>query len=101
MPRTVTRRCVRFLDDKHGYAAIGTDWSMGTGEALYLYWTHHGGKTWTEYPLPTVDGEMLGAVAFADETRCINDAARFTSDGYLVTYFTEDCGKAFKKLELP
>lgn len=102
MPRTVTRRCVRFLDDKHGYAAIGTDWSMGTGEALYLYWTHDGGKTWTEYPLPTVDGEMLGAVAFADEKHGVLTMQRVSpTDGYLVTYFTEDCGKTFKKLELP
>lgn len=102
MPRTVTRRCVRFLDKKNGYAAIGTDWSMGTGEALYLYWTHDGGKTWDEYPLPTVDGEMLGAIAFADEKNGIVTMQRMTpEDPWLVTYFTEDCGKTFKKLELP
>lgn len=102
MPRTVTRRCVRFLDKKNGYAAIGTDWSMGTGEALYLYWTHDGGKTWDEYPLPTVDGEMLGAIAFADEKHGVVTMQRMTpEDPWLVTYFTEDCGKTFKKLELP
>ena len=102
MPRTVTRRIIRFLDDENGYAALGTDWSMGTGEALFLYWTHDGGQTWEELELPTVDGQMLGGIAFADTQIGILTVERVSAeDPWLVTYYTEDGGKNFETLELP
>ncbi len=102
MPRTVTRRIIRFLDDENGYAALGTDWSMGTGEALFLYWTHDGGQTWEELELPTVDGQMLGGIAFADTQAGILTVERVSAeDPWLVTYYTEDGGKNFETLELP
>ena len=97
MPRTVTRRIIRFLDDENGYAALGTDWSMGTGEALFLYWTHDGGQTWEELELPTVDGQMLGGIAFADTQIGILTVERVSAeDPWLVTYYTEDGGKILK-----
>ncbi len=45
-PRLCTSRIVRFLDPENGYVGLGTDWSMGTGGATYIGWTHDGGATW-------------------------------------------------------
>lgn len=51
-PREVTHRVVGFVDNKFGYVALGTDWTMGTGEGMYLYITHDGGNSWNNIEIP-------------------------------------------------
>ena len=50
--KPVTRRIVRFVDQNFGYVALGTDWSMGSGEIKKAFFTHDGGSTWEEVQLP-------------------------------------------------
>ncbi len=55
-PRLCTSRIVRFLDPENGYVGLGTDWSMGTGGATYIGWTHDGGATWETTPVAVENG---------------------------------------------
>jgi len=40
----VTRRAVGFTSENFGYVALGTDWSMGSGEMKKIYFTNNGRK---------------------------------------------------------
>ncbi len=59
-------RVIRFLDDENWYAALGTDWSMGTGGATYVYWTLDAGETWTCRLLPDTDALLLTGLEYTD-----------------------------------
>lgn len=50
--RDITRRIIGFIDENNGYAALGTEWSMGAGEGKRCYFTTDGWKTWSEKNLP-------------------------------------------------
>ena len=67
-PRLCTSRIVRFLDPENGYVGLGTDWSMGTGGATYIGWTHDGGATWETTPVAVENGWILSGLAFADQS---------------------------------
>ena len=50
--RGITKRAIGFVSESFGYAALGTDWTMSTGESKRCYLTFDGGDTWTQKPLP-------------------------------------------------
>ena len=102
MPRLCTRRIVRFLDSENGYVGLGTDWTMGTGGATYVYWTHDGGETWTPSAELYEEGMMLDGLAFSDPSYGV--ASLQTVNGgeqYPALRVTTDGGASFSELVLP
>ena len=53
-PKTITKRVVRFVDQNFGYVALGTDYSMGTGEEKALFITNDSGNSWEKIGLPEI-----------------------------------------------
>lgn len=102
MPRLCTRRIVRFLDRENGYAGLGTDWTMGTGGAVYVYWTHDGGATWTSSTSLYEDSMMLDGLAFADTSNGVASLQTVNGDEqYPALRVTTDGGASFTELVLP
>lgn len=102
MPRLCTRRIIRFLDEENGYAGLGTDWTMGTGGATYLYWTHDGGRNWTVSSSLYEDGLMLDGLAFSDTENGIASLQTVNGDEqWPVLRATKDGGQTFLELTLP
>lgn len=50
--RDITKRVVGFTSQNFGYVALGTDYSMGSGEMKKIYFTYDGASTWNEVNLP-------------------------------------------------
>lgn len=50
--KPITHRIVGFKDQNFGYVALGTDWTMGSGELKSAYYTKNGGKSWKKMKLP-------------------------------------------------
>lgn len=100
--RSITKRAVGFVTSEFGYAALGTDWSMGAGENKMCYFTFDGGQTWTEKPLPLAGmNRTLNDIAMANEK-----AGAVALDGGADVYFpllyvTEDTGDNWTEIELP
>lgn len=102
MPRLCTRRIVRFLDSRNGYAGLGTDWTMGTGGAVYVYWTHDGGETWISSTSLYEEGMMLDGLAFADISNGVASLQTVNGDEqYPALRVTTDGGVSFTELFLP
>lgn len=45
-------RNIGFTSNNFGYVALGTRWTMGTGEAKKIFFTYDGGKNWKEINAP-------------------------------------------------
>ena len=52
MYKDITHRIVGFNDQNFGYVALGTDWTMGSGEFKKAYLTKNSGKDWESIDLP-------------------------------------------------
>lgn len=101
-PRGCIARVIRFLDDGNWYAALGTDWSMGTGGATYVYWTHDAGETWTCRLLPDTDALLLTGLEYTDTMNgMLTMEGAFGGDTWPHVYITEDGGENFKEIEFP
>lgn len=50
--KTYTRRVVGFISENFGYVALGTEWSMGSGEEKKIFFTYDGGENWIEIEAP-------------------------------------------------
>lgn len=101
-PRLTRARVIRFLDSENWYAALGTDWSMGTGGVTYVYWTHDGGKTWTHQAVPDTDALLLTGLEYADtENGMLTMESAFGQDTWPHVYITADGGAAFTEIEFP
>ncbi len=50
--KDITRRIVGFTDQNFGYVALGTDWTMGSGEIKKAYITKNSGNDWETIELP-------------------------------------------------
>ena len=62
-------RAVRFFDALNGYAAIGTDWSMGRGGMRLWCVTHDGGRHWEvldSITFPGTESDCLSGISFTD-----------------------------------
>lgn len=102
MPRLCTRRIVRFLDSENGYAGLGTDWTMGSGGATYVYWTHDGGETWTSSTELYEEAMMLDGLAFSDTSHGVASLQTVNGDEqYPALRVTTDGGASFTELVLP
>lgn len=99
--KDVTRRVVGFSTAKDGYAAIGTDWTMGTGETKAAYYTHDGGVTWEMKELPYTGTSMtLTGMEFYNASVGALSLMSI-SDDVPTIYMTKDGGDTFTEIELP
>jgi len=101
-PRLCTSRIVRFLDPENGYVGLGTDWSMGTGGATYIGWTHDGGATWETTPVAVENGWILSGLAFADQSAgMLTMDEQFGENSWPHVLVTENGGASLAEIELP
>lgn len=100
--REITHRVVGFVTPDFGYAALGTDWSMGAGESKAAYITTDGGRTWTEQALPEVcTSKTLLDLYMATETVGVLSLSEGV-DGYLpVIYVTDNAMQDWIGISLP
>ncbi|SCJ38488.1 Uncharacterized protein related to plant photosystem II stability/assembly factor [Anaerotruncus sp. 2789STDY5834896] len=100
--RSINKRAVGFVSSSFGWAALGTDWSMGGGEHKACYFTRDGGQSWEEKALPmqgssrylrdmAMATEQVGAVAL--------DAGNDVY--YPLLFVTDDTGDSWAQIELP
>lgn len=100
--RAVTKRAIGFVSPRFGYAALGTDWSMGSGEHKLCYFSYDGGQTWTSKELPlTMTSSTLEDMAMADEQHGVIAFSSGLDGSYPVLYATADTGDAWNPIELP
>lgn len=96
--RDITRRFVGFLTPKFGWAALGTDWSMGAGEGKRCYFTADGGKTWAEKALPLQNSpRTLTGFAMADEK---NGVMALDAESFPLLYATADSGASWQEADI-
>lgn len=101
-PRNCIARVIRFLDEENWYAGLGTDWSMGTGGATIVYWTHDAGQTWESYPVDGTDSLILTGLAYTDLTNGImTKEDPFGNESWPHVYITADGGASFTEIEFP
>jgi hypothetical protein len=100
--REITKRAVGFIDPSFGYAALGTDWSMGGGENKMCYFTADGGDTWTEKPLPMQGtSKALIDIYMADEKTGVVSLDGGSDVYFPLTFITENTGDEWTQIELP
>ncbi|MCL2344098.1 MAG: hypothetical protein FWC62_09445 [Firmicutes bacterium] len=96
-------RVIGFSSETEGWAAFGSAWSMGHGEAKIAYYTHDGGFTWEKKDLPLDNSSnTLTGMAFIDSKNgvlSLND----TSFGAAVPIllYTTDGGDTWTETSLP
>ena len=101
-PRFCKSRIVRFLDPENGYVGLGTDWSMGTGGATFVGWTHDGGTTWKTTSIPMEGGLILSGLAFADmQNGMLTMDSQFGDNSWPRVFVTNDAGNQFREIEMP
>ncbi len=95
--RDFTRRMVGFVDGQNGYAALGTDWSPGGGEAKFAFYTSDGGKTWEmggELPEQGKPLALTGMCFLTKEVGVLSLARKGEFD-MPVIYVTKDAGETW------
>lgn len=101
-PREVNRRIVGFTSKTDGYVALGTDWSMGTGEGKYCYFTRDGGSTWHKKELPNNGtSSTLADMCFMDSNKGIVSLNANSNGSEYKFFCTEDGAKSWKEIEIP
>ncbi|WP_303202022.1 WD40/YVTN/BNR-like repeat-containing protein [Raoultibacter timonensis] len=100
--RAVTKRAIGFVSPQFGYAALGTDWSMGAGEHKMCYFTFDGGQTWSAKGLPlTMTSSTLEDMAMVDERQGVVALSSGLDGSYPLLYATADTGDTWNSIELP
>lgn len=101
-PREVNRRIIGFTSNIDGYAALGTDWSMGTGEGKYCYFTNDGGMTWDKKELPSNGtSNTLADMCFIDTKRGIVSLNADLNGSEYKYFCTEDGAQSWKEIMVP
>lgn len=100
--RPITKRAVGFVTAQFGYAALGTDWSMGGGEHKMCYFTSDGGQSWTDQALPlTPSSSTLMDMAMADEHNGMVALDAGMDKYFPLLYVTADTGSTWQEIKLP
>jgi len=101
----ITNRIVGFTDDRNGYVALGSSWTMGTGEMKYAYFTQDGGETWIRKTLPlSGTSSTLTGMRFTDSDNgvlSLMNPHRIYYDLVPELFYTENGGDTWTPFELP
>lgn len=100
MYKDITNRIVGFNDQNFGYVALGTDWTMGSGEFKRAYLTTNSGKDWESMELPE-DGTSKTLIDFImhDEKTGIVLLNNNQENEFPYMYITKDKGISWEKVE--
>lgn len=102
LDRDITKRIIGFTSKTEGYAALGTDWSMGAGEGKLCFMTHDGGTTWEEKKLPlSGTSQTLEGLCFSDKNNGIVSLKSESDESWPVLYFTQDGANNWTQINLP
>lgn len=97
--KQITKRVVGFSNENFGYVALGTDWTMGSGEVKKLYFTYDGGKKWSEVNIPeNGTSHILYDVCMYDENVGIIIIRDSIDSNFPIIYSTTSGGKAWNKV---
>lgn len=100
MYKDITRRIVGFNDQNFGYVALGTDWTMGSGEFKTAYLTTNSGKEWKKVELPeNCTSKTLIDFIMYDENIGIVLLKNNEQNEFPYMYITNDSGKSWKITE--
>lgn len=101
MGRPITNRVIGFSSKTDGYVALGTDWSMGSGEMKKLYFTKDAGKTWNEVKPPLNNSnKTLIDMCMYDSNIGVILLNNPNDDRLPLIYATKDGGKNWKEVKL-
>lgn len=100
--KDITRRIISFIDENNGYAALGTEWSMGTGESKRCYFTTDGGKTWNEKNLPmNSTNRKLTGMSFCDMKQGVLSLEGESESKFPLLFFTGDGADSWTEINFP
>lgn len=100
--REITKRAIGFITPTFGYAALGTDWSMGAGENKMCYFTSDGGTTWFEKSLPMQGtSHTLIDLCMANEKEGAVSLDAGADINFPTVYVTADTATKWTQIELP
>lgn len=101
MGRPITNRVIGFSSKSDGYVALGTDWSMGSGETKKIYLTKDAGKTWNEVKPPLNNSnKTLIDMCMYDSNIGVILLNNPNDDRLPLIYATKDGGKNWKEVKL-
>lgn len=101
MGRPITNRVIGFSSKTDGYVALGTDWSMGSGETKKIYLTKDAGKTWNEVNPPLNNSnKTLIDMCMYDSNIGVILLNNPNDDRLPLIYATKDGGKNWKEVKL-
>lgn len=98
--KPITKRIVGFTSQNFGYVALGTDWTMGSGEIKKLYFTYDGGKTWDEVNIPlNGTSHILYDFCMYDENVGVLLLRDSMDSNFPIIYSTISGGKAWSEVK--
>ena len=99
MYKDITHRIVGFNDQNFGYVALGSDWTMGSGEIKKAYITTNSGKSWESIDLPeNSTSKILMDFIMYDKNNGIVLLNNNQEIEFPYMYITNDSGKSWKKV---
>ena len=100
MFKDITHRIVGFNDQNFGYVALGTDWTMGSGEFKKAYLTKNSGKDWESIDLPeNCTNKTLIDFIMYDENNGIVLLNNNQENEFPYMYITKDKGNFWERVE--
>ena len=92
--KEISNRIVGFKDQNFGYVALGTEWTMGSGEFKKAYITKDSGKTWEDINLPEAGtSKTLKDFIMYDESTGVLLLYNNESPDFPNMYVTKDKGR--------
>ncbi len=98
--KPITTRVVGFASPTFGYVALGTDWTMGSGELKRIYFTYDAGKTWKEVeaPLNGTSNTLIDMFMY-DENHGIIVLKDKVDINFPLIYATNDGGENWQEVD--
>lgn len=98
--KPITHRIVGFNDQNFGYVALGTDWTMGSGELKIAYLTKNSGKSWEKItmPEPGTSKTLMDFIMF-DENHGVVFLKNNENQQFPYMYVTTNKGTTWKSVE--
>lgn len=98
--KSITKRIVGFTNQNFGYVALGTDWSMGSGEQKKAFITKNGGIDWKPIDLPeNCSSKTLIDYIMYDSKIAILFLNNNKQNEFPLMYITKNGGSNWKKVD--
>ena len=98
--KPITQRVVGFTSKEFGYVALGTDWTMGSGEIKKIFFTYDGGKTWKEKKAPEEGtSHILYDLCMYDDQVGVLVLRDRVDSAFPIVYTTQSGGEGWTKVK--